>query len=57
MNPLQDRTVTAMTLKANCHLVLGHKIKEPTSVEIDPFVYASGTTGVGHVRVHRRCCL
>lgn len=42
---VQDKAVVAMTLKSNCHLVLGHKVKEPTSVEIDPF-YTNGNDGI-----------
>jgi len=30
--------VVAMTLKSNCHLVLGHKINEPTEYSVDPFM-------------------
>ena len=42
---VQDKSIAAMTLKSNCHLVLGHNVKEPTSVEIDPF-YTSGNDGI-----------
>ena len=32
-----DEKIVAMTLHSNCHLVLGHKINEPTEYTIDPF--------------------
>ena len=35
---VQDKQVVAMTLKSNCHLVLGHKINEPTEYTVDPFI-------------------
>ncbi len=35
---VQDEEVVAMTLKANCHLVLGHKVNGPTEYSIDPFL-------------------
>lgn len=35
---VQDEEVVAMTLKANCHLVLGHKVNGPTEYTVDPFL-------------------
>ena len=35
---VQDKQVVAMTLRSNCHLVLGHKINEPTEYTVDPFI-------------------
>ena len=34
---VKAETVVARTLKSNCHLVLGHNAKEPTSHEVDPY--------------------
>ena len=34
-----DGQLVAMTLKADYHLVLGHKAEEPTYLEIDPFAH------------------
>ena len=36
---VQGKDVIAMTLKSSVHTVLGHKTKEPTSIEIDPIVW------------------
>ncbi|MEM7163588.1 MAG: recombinase family protein [Bacteroidota bacterium] len=38
--------VHAITMRSNCHIVLGHKINGPTSVEIDPCVYPGGSDGI-----------
>ena len=35
---VQDKQVVAMTLRSNCHLVLSHKIDEPTEYTVDPFI-------------------
>ncbi|MCB9140449.1 MAG: recombinase family protein [Caldilineaceae bacterium] len=52
---VQDKKVVAMTLRSNCHLVLGHKMNEPTEYTVDPFItginsdpalYASGDDGI-----------
>lgn len=39
---VQDRNVVAVTLKSNCHLVLGHNTNGPTEYSADPFLYQSG---------------
>lgn len=43
---VEDKTVVAMTLRSNCHLVLGHKVNEPTEYTVDPFLYQSGSDGI-----------
>ena len=35
---VQGKLVTAITLRSNCHLVLGQKINEPTVFTVDPFI-------------------
>lgn len=35
---VQGKLVTAITLRSNCHLVLGHKTNEPTAFTVDPFI-------------------
>jgi site-specific DNA recombinase len=35
---VQGQDIVAMTLKSNCHLVLGHKTNEPTVYTVDPFL-------------------
>lgn len=35
---VQGEVVVAVTLKANCHLVLGQKENEPTAYTVDPFL-------------------
>ncbi len=44
---VSDKQVKAMTLCSNYHLVLGHKTNEPTYKEVDPFLYQSGSDGLG----------
>ncbi len=36
---VEDDVVTAITLKSNYHVVLGHKANEPTSMEVDPHIH------------------
>ena len=36
---VEDDTVTAITLKSNYHVVLGHKANEPTFMEVDPHIH------------------
>ncbi len=52
---IQDEEVVAMTLKSNCHLVLGHNVNGPTEYTVDPFLdsiaplnerYTSGSDGI-----------
>lgn len=47
---VEDGKVVAMTLRSNCHLVLGHKINGPTEYTVDPFVenqiYQCGSDGI-----------
>ena len=35
---VQGEEVVALTLHSNCHLVLEHKINEPTEYSVDPFL-------------------
>ena len=35
--------VVAMTLRSNCHLVLGHNANGPTDFTVDPFLYTCGS--------------
>lgn len=35
---VEDDTVVALTLKADYHVVLGHKANEPTYMEVDPYI-------------------
>lgn len=42
---VRDKQVMAMTLRSNYHLVLGHKTNGPTYLEVDPFLYRSGSDG------------
>ena len=42
---VRDKQVVAMTLRSNYHLVLGHKTNGPTYLEVDPFLYRSGSDG------------
>ena len=35
---VQGDKVFAMTLKSNCHLVLGHNVNGPTEYSADPFI-------------------
>ncbi len=44
---MAGREVKAMTLRSNYHLVLAHKKNEPTYQEVDPFLYQSGSDGLG----------
>ena len=55
---IEDKTVVAMTLRSNCHLILGHKVNEPTEYTVDPFLYQSGSDG-SRIRTgtHRKLCL
>jgi len=39
--------VVAMTLRADYHIVLGHKLNGPTEVPVDPYVYKCGSDGLG----------
>ena len=39
---IKGDVVEAMTLRSNYHLVLGNKTNEPTSHEVDPYVYTCG---------------
>jgi hypothetical protein len=34
---VEDDRIVAVTLKSSCHLVLGHKLNEPTEYTVDPF--------------------
>jgi hypothetical protein len=43
---VEDDRVVAMTLHFNYHMVLGHKINEPTEFTVDPFLYRSGSDGI-----------
>lgn len=43
---VQDEEVVAMTLKADYHVVLGHKANEPTEFTIDSSVYTCGSDGI-----------
>ncbi|GIK65291.1 MAG: integrase [Chloroflexota bacterium] len=43
---VQDEEVVAMTLKADYHVVLGHKTNEPTEFTIDSSVYTCGSDGI-----------
>ena len=43
---VRDKQVVAMTLRSNYHLVLGHKANGPTYLEVDPFLYRSGSDGL-----------
>jgi hypothetical protein len=45
---VRDESVVAVTLKANYHVVLGHKMNGPTEMPVDPFVYTCGSDGLGH---------
>ena len=36
---VEDDMVVAITLKADYHIVLGHKTNEPTFMEVDPMVH------------------
>ncbi len=42
---VSDCQVKVITLRSNYHLVLGHNINGPTPVEVDPFLYQSGSDG------------
>jgi len=35
---VQGKVVTGITLRSNCHLILGQKINEPTAFTVDPFI-------------------
>lgn len=35
---VKGEIIVAMTLRSNCHLVLAHKINEPTEFPVDPFI-------------------
>lgn len=35
---VEDEKVVALTLRANCHLVIGEKINGPTEFTVDPFI-------------------
>lgn len=41
---IQGKEVVAMTLRSNCHLVLGHKINGPTAYTVDPFILDQSTS-------------
>jgi site-specific DNA recombinase len=43
---IEGDRVVAMTLKADYHIVLNHKTKEPTDFSIDSFVYQNGDDGI-----------
>jgi hypothetical protein len=36
---VEDDSVVALTLKSDCHIVLGHKTNEPTEMEVDPHIH------------------
>ncbi|MGQ9851564.1 MAG: recombinase family protein, partial [Aggregatilineaceae bacterium] len=42
---VRDRQVVAMTLRADYHIVLGHKLNGPTEVPVDPYMYTNGSDG------------
>jgi len=42
---IDEDQIVAMTLKSNYHLVLGHKLNEPTEYTMDSSLYASGSDG------------
>lgn len=44
---VQGKEVVAMTLRSNCHLVLGCKINEPTAYTVDPFILNQSTPVAG----------
>jgi hypothetical protein len=49
---IDGEDVVAMTLRSNCHLVLGHNVNGPTDFTIDPFLYTDGSDGrCGYTRV------
>ncbi len=43
---VQDEEVVAMTLKADYHVVLGHKLNGSTEISVEPSVYTCGIDGV-----------
>ncbi len=43
---VQDEAVVAMTLKADYHIVLGHKANGSTEITIDPSLYTFGDDGI-----------
>ncbi len=47
---VEGEIVVAMTLRSNCHLVLGHNVNEPTEYSVDPFLdqsrYTCGSDGI-----------
>jgi len=44
---VRGEEVVAMTLRSDYHIVLGHKLNGPTEVPVDPYVYTSGSDGLG----------
>ena len=43
---VQDKSVVAMTLHSNYHLVLNHKANGPTEFSVDPLVFTHGSDGI-----------
>lgn len=35
---VEGDNIVAVTLRSNCHLVLGHNVNEPTEYSVDPFL-------------------
>jgi hypothetical protein len=44
---MDEDAVVEMTLKSNCHFVLGHNANGPTEYTVDPSLYACGSDGDG----------
>ena len=42
---VEDDRIVAGTLKSSCHLVLGHKLNEPTEYTVDPFLQETSVYG------------
>ncbi len=55
---IDGKSVVAMTLRSNYHLVLGHKVNGPTDFTVDPLAYTSGSDGIRtrDLRLDRPAC-
>ena len=50
---VQDKSLVAMTLHSNYHLVLNHKTNGPTEFSVDPLVFTHGSDGGRHRSGHQ----
>ncbi len=53
---VKGEQVVALTLHSNYHMIQGHKMKEPTPIEVDSCWYTDGNDGIGRARCQNRGC-